>query len=395
MRSNPLLKRSVDIERSYERPQKFLHPGYVDRFIHPEYFFKVVEMASIFDFVMREDLKEYTEKFGNLYLPNRGETLELSTPSGTYIPEGIRKCIGSFNLPSTFISEFTNVTLTGEGAIVVTEGGQTILDTAKNSDLSLYKSYNGGQLLRDHMPYLSNRKKSRLSNGPYFLLAGRWSQSYFHWIVEYLPQLTLLKEYETATNTRPTLILSSSPPDWLTESLEMFGYDSDDWIEWNRDIASVDKLLLSPKTLYSVFPLISNIKNLRDKIQNDVSQMKGSKKVYVSREDAESRRVINEDSIMSEISDFGFEKYVLTKMTFREQVKLFAKAESIMGPSGAGLSNMIFSNASQVITIMGGKVNPCHFCLAEGLDIEFVGVNAEKEGLDMRVDPAKLVNILD
>jgi hypothetical protein len=82
--------------------------------------------------------------------------------------------------------------------------------------------------------------------------------------------------------------------------------------------------------------------------------------LYISRRQAPSRRVVNEDEVMTYLADHGFELHTLEDYSLREQIALFAEAKVVMGPHGAGHTNMIFSPKGLVIVdILTSEVNPC------------------------------------
>lgn len=69
---------------------------------------------------------------------------------------------------------------------------------------------------------------------------------------------------------------------------------------------------------------------------------KFSKKVFISRNDAPCRKMINEDEIFTLFEEKGFKRYILSQMSFLEQVALFHEAETIVAAHGSALYNLIF-----------------------------------------------------
>lgn len=60
------------------------------------------------------------------------------------------------------------------------------------------------------------------------------------------------------------------------------------------------------------------ISNLSQRFSDNYSSY-----VYISRSDADSRRVINEEELLDELKQMGFEPYTLSELDFEEQVRLF------------------------------------------------------------------------
>ena len=61
---------------------------------------------------------------------------------------------------------------------------------------------------------------------------------------------------------------------------------------------------------------------------------------YIARKNT-NKRQYNEDEILDIAINNGYVEVHPESMTFKEQVKLFSNAESIIGPSGAAFSNII------------------------------------------------------
>ena len=67
------------------------------------------------------------------------------------------------------------------------------------------------------------------------------------------------------------------------------------------------------------------------------------KRVYITRRLAAKRRLVNENQIESLLHDHGFIIAELETLSIAEQVRLFAQAEIVVGPHGAGLTNMVWA----------------------------------------------------
>jgi len=66
-------------------------------------------------------------------------------------------------------------------------------------------------------------------------------------------------------------------------------------------------------------------------------------RLYITREDAQTRRVVNEAALWDALQARGFQKITLSHHSVREQAELFAQAACVIGPHGAGLTNLLFS----------------------------------------------------
>lgn len=118
----------------------------------------------------------------------------------------------------------------------------------------------------------------------------------------------------------------------------------------------------------------------------------------ISRSDACSRRIVNEDEIISLLSDFDFERVELSTLSFYQQVQLFRCAEIVIAPHGAGLANIIFS--TQVILLevhaSGHEVRPDFYHLASAVGCKYFAAveSSVNEANDFWVSPAVIRTFL-
>lgn len=75
-------------------------------------------------------------------------------------------------------------------------------------------------------------------------------------------------------------------------------------------------------------------------IAGDASLEETPKRIYVSRNDARLRRVLNEDAILPELEARGFKRVTLAGMPIARQVALFLNAEAVVGPHGAAFGHV-------------------------------------------------------
>lgn len=74
-------------------------------------------------------------------------------------------------------------------------------------------------------------------------------------------------------------------------------------------------------------------------IAGDTPESSFPKRIYISRNDAQLRRVKNEESILPLLKARGFERVTLKGLPMAKQVQYFRQAEAVIGPHGAGLAH--------------------------------------------------------
>jgi capsular polysaccharide biosynthesis protein len=79
--------------------------------------------------------------------------------------------------------------------------------------------------------------------------------------------------------------------------------------------------------------------------------------LYVSREDAGFRHVVNEAELFEELEPLGFRKIVPGRLGVAEQIREFSAASMVVAVHGAALTNTVFSPAhAAVVEINNSKL---------------------------------------
>ena len=85
----------------------------------------------------------------------------------------------------------------------------------------------------------------------------------------------------------------------------------------------------------------SSIKILRNFL-NPKTSVEISKKIYVTREDSNYRKIINENDVVKLLSKKGYRVINPQLYEIEEQIEIFSNAEKIIAPHGSNLANIIF-----------------------------------------------------
>ncbi len=95
-------------------------------------------------------------------------------------------------------------------------------------------------------------------------------------------------------------------------------------------------------------------------------------RIYVTRERARRRTVVNESALWAELERTGFVKVRLEDLGWPEQINAFRYAKAVVAPHGAGLANLVFcSPGTRVVELFNrAYVEGCFWRLAalQGLD---------------------------
>ena len=120
---------------------------------------------------------------------------------------------------------------------------------------------------------------------------------------------------------------------------------------------------------------------LRSIFKDKIKRSGASRRIYISRDDARYRRVQNENALLAQVDHYGFERVLLSQLSFSEQIQLFASADAVMAPHGAGLANLVFSPPGcTVIEFMPQNyVNACFWALSEACGHHYYCIGGVKE----------------
>jgi len=239
--------------------------------------------------------------------------------------------------------------------------------------------------------------------------------NYYFWLRHTLPRLQGVEQYANRTGIRPKLLIQEDPPRWINETLDFLGFDDYERIEWDgENVLIKDIIIPSARGMeYDVAyhnhgedtfiqywcPPPSALSWLRKRALANSAELdsaEASKNILISREDALSRRITNQTELFSQLEQYEFEKYVLSELSFEEQVSLFANANHIVTPHGAGLANTIFSSNCTVLEIFHSeKIKPTYNLIAQcrGLDYNYSIERAD--GRDINVDVDRIVNFVE
>jgi capsular polysaccharide biosynthesis protein len=154
------------------------------------------------------------------------------------------------------------------------------------------------------------------------------------------------------------------------------------------------------------YPSPDDLKWVRERARQNIPDRQASfdKRVYISRQNAGRRKVVNMDEVSEVLDDFGFQIYDPGRLSFEDQIQIFSQAEIVVGPHGGGLMNMIFSDTSIIVELFA-NAEPRHhqFVLANLMDLDYeylecetIDVSHDVQGhKDLMVDADDLRIILD
>jgi hypothetical protein len=207
------------------------------------------------------------------------------------------------------------------------------------------------------------------------LLAGYAAMDYFfHWLTDSLPKIKLVKEIGLFEKV-DWFLVPTFKYKYQKETLQTLGISEDKVINADkiRHIQADHIITTSMPRQGAHIPVWVYDFYRNDFLNNYSSSTEYPPLVYISRRDAQFRNVTNDNELLTLAKGYGFQEYLLSQMPFAEQAKLFASAEVILAPHGAGLANLVFcKEKTKVIEFFaGGYVKPTYYNLARKTDLEY------------------------
>lgn len=314
-----------------------------------------------------------------------GECVVIEPPVGiSRLPDEWRAKIGKHVLDQPFMIELDDVDLCGQAMVGIWQR-DIVLDTAYFGRLDLWernKPYWEWALEAMSIPPM------RVEFATSFV--GVWSDNYFHWVLDYLPRLRAIDEYKAMTGKAPVILLHR-PLDYMVETLDNLGYE---YLIVDSYHVHADRLLVigNPRQEGLIHPWA--IKYLQSKLGQGVH---APRKLYISRQNASKRRVLNEKNYIHELLGKGYAIAMPEKMSIQGQADYFREAEMVIGPHGAGLANIAWSLKPKTIELVTpAYTNPCCWLVAACMGWDYGYVISEPTGNeDLIVDQHELYQVIE
>jgi hypothetical protein len=258
---------------------------------------------------------------------------------------------------SAMMFEFTNVFVTGSEALLFEDFWTRIIPDASQAGVMMRKA-------RRPIHWLARRERD-----PVFPMGGRGTGNRGHFLCEHLPRLMVARE-SGACPKNIRLLLTPGHEKWQSEYLSLLGERSENFLPGSHGS-------IFCKTLITVPNLSTDTKAdlykpetyaaIRDRFFAVCPVSKGPRRnVFLSRSDAKSRRLVNEDEVYALCREFwpDLEFVTLTGMSLAEQVILMQQSALVIGPHGQSFHlNLFLSDALSIQLVPGGRTDANEYLL--------------------------------
>ena len=310
------------------------------------------------------DVRNYTAEKGIL-LASSAEINALMQASSS-ISQADLEWKKSPSYPSPYLAELNEITIIPGCRILLTATGEALSDEIDLGFRMLGLQPKLWDMNLTEGPYLhfnpSHIAHSQISAGIH--LTGEHEANYFHWIVEILPRLFLSEKL--LIDKRIPILVTEGLHDNLYSLLESICAPERPILKLKKDSYYQVTRLIYPSDLTRIFDTydrapskdttylpVDLLREMVVKIKQSQSTTNDShsKQIYIKRV-SNYRRLLNEMEIETLLKEKGFDIVDPGNLKIEEQIDLFSQAKCIVGPSGAGMVNMLWCKPGTHITIL-------------------------------------------
>ena len=209
---------------------------------------------------------------------------------------------------------------------------------------------------------------------PVLIAFHAWHHNYYHWITQCLPAMSYALRLSDRAGMRLAL------PDlnaWQEHALALSGIPKAE-----RCVVEPQKQYEVGRVAYTTFTqgastyrpsrrALEFFRAMRSRVQQKATA--ADSVIYVSREDAPARAMANEGELTALLSQEGVEIVIPSQLSLEAQINKFSSAKAVIGPHGAGLTNIVFCETGTTLyEIMSDrKPNPCYATLAQTMGMNY------------------------
>lgn len=331
----------------------------------------------------------------------REETVFCSEAKGLDQPVHSSFRARTVTSPPAFVAVIPKGRVWGPNGVVLTPDNRLLTDVSWEYSRG-FMQFNRHSIYRNWKPYPLQTFSGTAGHAAH--ISGN---NYFHWLFDVLPRVGLIRG--SGLEADRYIFRGGRQQSYINETLDMMGIPERQRIFTHNHFHWKAQRLIVPslasRYTWSVYPQpVVYSKWAYDFVRDEFLSKHAldicarSKRLYISRANANQRRLLNEDEILAKLVQLGFTSVDPGTLSVKEQIRLFASAETIVAPHGAGLANLAFcSPGTKVVELFSPVYTPVYYWMLSqyaGLDYYYlVGCHAVpvrgvwKGGMDYYVNP--------
>jgi len=271
---------------------------------------------------------------------------------------------------SPYVAEVPDAQILSGSSLVLVGKDRVLSDTLANREYGQYANmqYDSMVTARREDALLVKAFEPDAEIPEAIMLCGLASGAFGHWTAEFLPKLRFFEKHPRFAEI----------PILIDEGMPQAHYDYLAALVSNHTIRLakgksllVKNLLVAPTDTFFPADLVENhkvpverqsnltigaLRYLGQKIRARFGEPSSpSTKIFLSRRKSQWRRLVEEEAIIAELKNLGFETVYTEDFSFEKQVEIFKNAQFIVAPNGSALNNLVFSNPSVKVLLLGQK----------------------------------------
>jgi Glycosyltransferase 61 len=227
------------------------------------------------------------------------------------------------------------------------------------------------------------------------LMAQETPNAYYHWLIEVMPKLSTLQRFEQLSEA-PLIVPPVLKP-FQTDSLKMAGVSDSQLVPFDNTCWEIRNLFFPSMLGPTGSPAPMAVAWLRKKfLRPDTQSSSGPKRIYLTRQDASRRKVLNERELIAFLEAEGFVTICTGELSFVQQIQLFSNVEVVVAAHGAGSTNMVFASENAVLIELFGDnyINGCFWALTNILGQRHAFLTGPSQWLDYSISLQELKALL-
>lgn len=263
----------------------------------------------------------------------------------------------------------------GSSGAILSPVGKLIFDLSQEYDSELNRMLEA----EEHPVFQTwNDPKLQHLEGTVAVLTFCGSHNYFHWMYDVIPRLAMLH----ASGASYSCIIMNPNPygPFVEQTWAMLGISESFVIRIKPEsYYQADRLIVPSLMMNSHYPPWATDTLRKFLLPHRDTTLISPERIYISRGKTITRRVVNEEEVIHCLKEFNVVPIYLEDWTVAEQIQIFASAEVIVGPHGAGLANLAFCQpGTRVIEIFHAQhIVPTYWMISNHNDLDYYMVYAQ------------------
>ncbi|MGP7817093.1 glycosyltransferase family 61 protein [Niallia sp. 01092] len=325
--------------------------------------------------------KDWIKKFKSA--PKLYKSFPSTTAEFTQLPKGIEKISWSF-MPQPckqFRATIPWGKVLGDNGSVITPDNKLLWDVS----FEYNKSPKKHRIFKEkELPPISFTSETLA------VLTSQVSFNYYHWMFDVLPRLRMLNDASLEIDKyviNRGIYFTPEFCKYQDESFDILGIPKEKIIECDHNTyIQAKKLIVTSLAGYTAHVPKEVCQYIRYEFLNklNLSKSKGNKRIFISREDAMHRKLLNEDKVFRVLEKYGFELVKLTELSLADKIKLFTSAEVVVSSHGAALTNIVFCNSgTKIIELFTPTyLLPCFYIISNYMNLDYYYLIGEQVEAD-------------